>query len=224
MGSGYHYQQHQSQRIHEQVTLAPAQFLGPIIATHAPLFTGPHRLAVQHRATGLALSSGRLPHPLAHGVMDSLPNSLPAPGPKVMIDRTPRGQIVGQQFPRAAAANGVTDPIDDRATRVFGRTPSGFGCGHERFQAIPFRIRKIRIVGSTLFHVDRLRDYLFKRALRETILSILDTIECWNASAEAQALAAQQLTSRGGVAFHFDLAAVADMTDDDMLRFRRELS
>src|SRR5215467_13337749 len=87
---------------------------GPIIATRAGLFIGPHRLAVQHRATGLALSSGRLPHPLAHGVMDSLPNSLPAPGPKVMIDRTPRGQIVGQQFPRAAAANRVTDPIDDR--------------------------------------------------------------------------------------------------------------
>jgi hypothetical protein len=83
-----------------------------------------------------------------------------------MIDRTLRGQIVGQQLPRAAAANRVTDPIHDLTPRVIGRTPSGFGCGHERFQAIPFRISEIRIVGSTVFHVDRLRDYLFKRALR----------------------------------------------------------
>jgi hypothetical protein len=49
----------------------------PIIATRTSLFTGPHRLAVQHRAAGLALSSSRLPHPLAHGVMDLRPDSLP---------------------------------------------------------------------------------------------------------------------------------------------------
>jgi hypothetical protein len=42
-----------------------------------------------------------------------------------------------------------------------------FRCGHERFQAIPFRISEIRIVASTVFDVDRLRDYLFKRALRD---------------------------------------------------------
>src|SRR5215471_826522 len=92
-------------------------------------------------------------------------DSLPAPRPKVMIDRAPRRQIVGQQFPCAAAANRVTDPIHDLAACVYGRTPSGFGCGHERFQANPFRISEIRIVGSTVFHVDSLRDYLFKRAL-----------------------------------------------------------
>src|SRR6516162_5542788 len=120
------------------MTFAPTQFLGTIITTRTPLFTGSHRLAVQHRAAGLALSSSRLPHPLAHGVMDLLPDSLPTPGPEVMIDRPPRGQIVRQQFPRAAAANREPDPIHDLATRVFGRTPTVFGCGHERFQAIPF--------------------------------------------------------------------------------------
>src|SRR5215831_19989204 len=167
MGSGYHYQQHQSQRIHEQVTLAPAQFLGPIIATHASLFTGAHRLAVQHRSAGLALSSSRLPHPLAHRVMHLRPDSLPAPRPRVMIDRMPRRQIVGQQFPCAAAANCVTDPIHDLAACMFGRTPSRFGCGHERFQAIPFGIREISIVGLAIFHLAMLGGRLFKRALSD---------------------------------------------------------
>jgi hypothetical protein len=87
-----------------------------------------------------------------------------------MIDRTPRRQIVGQQFLCAAAANRVTNPSHDLTPRVLGRPPAGFGCGHERFQAIPFRISDIRIVGSTVFHVDRLRDYLFKRALRLSLV------------------------------------------------------
>jgi hypothetical protein len=53
---------------------------------------------------------------------------------------------VGQQFPCAAAANRVTDPIHDLTPRVLVRSPAGFGCGHERFQAIPFRIGEIRII------------------------------------------------------------------------------
>ena len=71
-----------------------------------------------------------------------------------------------QQFPRAAAANRVTDPIHDFTPRVFGRTPAGFGCGHEWFQAIPFRISEIGIIGLPDFHLDRLGERLFKRALR----------------------------------------------------------
>jgi len=72
---------------------------------------------------------------------------------------------VGQQFPRAATANRVTDPIHDLTPRVFGRTPAGFGCGHERFQAIPFRITEIGVICLPVFHLDRLGGRLFKRAL-----------------------------------------------------------
>jgi hypothetical protein len=54
---------------------------------------------------------------------------------------------VGPQFPCAAAANRVADPIHDLTSRVFWRTPAGLGGGHERLQAIPFRISEIRIVG-----------------------------------------------------------------------------
>jgi hypothetical protein len=37
--------------------------------------------------------------------------------------------------------------VHDLAACVFGRTPAGFGCGHEWFQAIPFRITEICTVG-----------------------------------------------------------------------------
>src|SRR5215831_19712993 len=97
--------------------------------------------------------------------MDLLPDPLAAPGPEVMIDGTPRWQIMGQQFPRAAAANGIADPIHNLAPGVLGRTPAGFGGGHERLQAIPFRLSEISIVGLAVFHLDRLRGRLFKRAL-----------------------------------------------------------
>jgi hypothetical protein len=45
-------------------------------------------------------------------------------------------------------------------------TPAAFGCGHERFQAIPFIVSEISIVGPTVVHVDRLRDNPFKCALK----------------------------------------------------------
>ena len=70
-----------------------------------------------------------------------------------------------QQFPGAAAANRVADPFHDLAPGVLGRTPAGFGGGHERLQAIPFGISEISIVGLAVFHLDRLRGRLFKRAL-----------------------------------------------------------
>jgi hypothetical protein len=61
--------------------------------------------------------------------------------------------------------------LDDAPFEYVAVEPKVFGsgvvaCGHERFPAIPFRIGEISIVGSTVFHVDRLRDYLFKGALR----------------------------------------------------------
>jgi hypothetical protein len=66
------------------MTLPPAQVLGAIIAAHTTLFTGPHRLAVQDRTARLALASGSLPHPSTQGVMDLLPDALPAPRPEVL--------------------------------------------------------------------------------------------------------------------------------------------
>ena len=75
---------------------------------------------------------------------------------------------MGQQFPRAAAANRVADPVDDLAPRVLGRSPARFGGGHERLQAIPFRIREISIVSLTIFHLARLGGRFFKRALSTT--------------------------------------------------------
>jgi hypothetical protein len=83
---------------------------------------------------------------------------------------------VRQQFPSATAANCVTDPIHDLAACVFGRTPSGIRCGHERFQAIPFRITEIGIICFAGFHLDRLGGRLFKRALHSSSLVILSFV------------------------------------------------
>src|SRR5215471_6551511 len=109
--------------------------------------------------------------------MDLLPDPLAAPGPEVMIDATPRWQIMRQQFPGAAVANRVADPIHDLAPGVLGRTPAGFGGGHEGLQAIPFGISEISIVGLAVFHLDRLRGRLFKRALRLSLSEY--TRQCW---------------------------------------------
>src|ERR1044071_2238039 len=97
--------------------------------------------------------------------MNLLPNALPAPRPEVMIDRAPWWEIVRQQFPGAAAADGVVNPIDDLAAGMFGRTAARFGSGHQRLQVLPFCIREIGIVWLAALHSHSVTARGFSNAL-----------------------------------------------------------
>src|SRR5215472_5753820 len=88
-----------------------------------------------------------------------------APQPEVMVNRTTRRQVVRKQFPSAAAADGVTDAIDDLASRVFGRTAARLGGWDEQLQILPLSIGEITVVRLAGFHLASVAKTSFSNAL-----------------------------------------------------------
>src|ERR1700757_1868725 len=82
-----------------------------------------------------------------------------------MVDGTPRRQVVGKQFPGAAAADGVTDAINDLASGVLGRPAARLGGRDERLQILPLGIGDVTVVRLARFHLDSLAKPSFSNAL-----------------------------------------------------------
>src|SRR5262249_22536366 len=114
---------------------------------------------------GLAVSPRRLAYQFPHGAMDVFPQTLAAPQPEVMVNRTPRRQVVRKQFPSAAAADGVTDAIDDLPSRMFGRTAARLGGWDEQLQILPLSIGEITVVRLAGFHLASVAKASFSNAL-----------------------------------------------------------
>src|SRR5215217_9457478 len=101
------------------------------------------RLAIDDARTGLRVSLEEHPHPLAQSGVHSCPCSVQAKLSEVVVDATPRWEIVRKQAPGAAAPDEVEDGVKNLAQRVESRTATGFGRGKMRLQPGPFGIRKI---------------------------------------------------------------------------------
>src|SRR5438552_17316297 len=100
--------------IDQQVALAPPDFFPGIVAllgaTNRAGFDG---LAVDNGRAGLRLSALLEAHLHAQRVKDLIPDPFTAPAAEVPVDGAPGWQIMGQQPPRAAAAQDVQAGIDD---------------------------------------------------------------------------------------------------------------
>src|SRR2546430_1215147 len=100
-------------------------FASPDPFSHVEAFFGPangtgfDRLAINHRSTGLFVSAFFLPHLFEKAFLNLIPDALLAPPPKVVIQRPPGWQVMGDQSPRAPAPQDVENAIDNFAPRVF---------------------------------------------------------------------------------------------------------
>ena len=74
-----HNQQHEAERINQDVPFAPGDVLGGVVASDATLLTGLRRLAVDDRTTRFPMSAGCFSHRCPNSVVDSLPRSVAAP-------------------------------------------------------------------------------------------------------------------------------------------------
>src|SRR5882724_3951625 len=94
----------QALRIHQNMALAPIDFLRPIVASGAAHNRGLDRLAINNRRAGLGIAPSLHAYgPVELGVQ-SLPKPLHAPEAEIMIHRLPRGQVMRQQAPGTATA------------------------------------------------------------------------------------------------------------------------
>src|ERR1700726_3260294 len=143
---------------------AAANLLGTVVAAWATLFARPDRLAIHDSSAGFSFSTGGLPDQCPHGIVDRLPGAVAAPRPEVVINRSPRRQVMRQQVPGTTTADYVEVSIQDFTPCVLGGTAAWFGGGHQRFQMVPFGIGEVSIIGISGFHTASLH-HTFSNAL-----------------------------------------------------------
>src|SRR5689334_15878518 len=105
--------------IDEQVALAsPDVFSGVVALLRTTNGTGFDRLTVDNRRAGFRVSALPVAHLHAQGSKDLIPDSFAPPAAEVPVDGAPGRKIMGQQSPRASAAQHVEDGIDDFAPLI----------------------------------------------------------------------------------------------------------
>jgi len=150
VGWGHGHAQHQSQSVHQQMSLTAFDPFAGVIAHPAAVTSGLDALTVQNRRRWPATLAVSLPHEGAQHVVERGPLMVVNPLPEDMINRFPSWKVAGQITPRAATLDDIQDSIQD-APPVNGWA-SAFGrFGEHRFEVSPLGIREIGLIYG-VFH------------------------------------------------------------------------
>ena len=84
-----------------------------------------------------------LPQLLAQGIVDLPPNARFAPSAIVVKDDAIRREIVGQQTPGGAGAQGIEDGVDDFPAGILDGASAGLGRRQQGFQEPPFGVGEV---------------------------------------------------------------------------------
>src|SRR5918995_387332 len=102
--------------VYQQMSLAALYLLSAVVATFFSTHSGRlNRLAIDDACAGLRVSLEAYPHPLAQSSVHSWPCSVQAKLSEVVVDATPRWEIVRKKAPGAAAPYYIEDGIKDLA-------------------------------------------------------------------------------------------------------------
>jgi hypothetical protein len=116
--------QQQSERIHDDMTLAAPQLLAAVVAPKAADLAALDRLAVDAPGPRRRPPTGRLSHPLTQGVEDALPGAVVPPLLEVVVDGALGRQVVREHVPLAARAGLIEDRVEDLAISTSRGRPS----------------------------------------------------------------------------------------------------
>src|SRR5262249_28562463 len=113
------------------------------------------RLALDDAGAGLGIAPELDAQALAQNGVDPLPRPVEPPGANIVGDGLPRRQIVRQQTPGAAGAQGREDGVEDGTpARAPGAAARGAWAGKERTHHVPFRVAKIGEGDNLTSHTD----------------------------------------------------------------------
>jgi hypothetical protein len=84
--------------------------------------------------------------------MEMWPGPIIAPDPKIMVDRGPWWEVMGEQPPGTAAPCRIPEGIQNLTFRIFLRSAPSFGRGHEMLNQLPFSIREVSGIRLSWFH------------------------------------------------------------------------
>src|SRR5208337_2541405 len=149
-GWGHSHAEHQSQSVHQQMSLASFDPLAGVIAHTATVTSGLHALTVQNRRRRPAALALSMPYECAQRVVERGPLMIVNPLPEDMVNRFPSGKVAGQITPWAATFDDIQDRIQD-APPIYGWA-SAFGWfGEHRLEVCPLGIRETGLIYG-VFH------------------------------------------------------------------------
>jgi len=148
--AGDDHRDQQAERIDQQMSLAPLDFLAPVVAAlRAADLGGLRRLAVDARGAGRRFATGFDADSRSQRVHHRLPHAIVAPLGEVVVDRALRQQVVRQHVPLAARAIEVQQSVHHFPHVGGSRTPAVNrpGSGNQRLQDGPLFVSQIRGIG-----------------------------------------------------------------------------
>jgi len=132
VGAGDHDDQHQTQRVHDQVTLGAIDLLAGIKTPDFIALGALDRLAVDDGGTRLGFAPAGEAELSAEIVVELDPEATENPVAVISVKDRPRREIAGDVAPLATGADDVENAIKDFAIGMFTR-PSGLG---DRFEEV----------------------------------------------------------------------------------------
>lgn len=167
-GAMHDNQQHQSQNVYHQVSLAARRLLVHIHTAFFAAFRSLYTLAVKHCCARSLMAPGFLSHFLHQYLVNPLPQTVLLPTPIVEIHRSPWRKIDGQHPPLAAGTIDVQYRIDHLPFSPLGWT-THLESWKELRNLLPFGILEIGRVGLGEFsHSPILPNHFLKRSLRNS--------------------------------------------------------
>ena len=146
IGRQHQNPQHQAQRVHEHVPLAPIDLLACVVSPLLAALGTFDALAVNDPGGGLPLTSFHLPQVFPKVRMNPFPQSGVFPKSQVMIDRAPRSEVLRQVAPLAGRAHEVEHRVEQFPIAVLAGASSLLGSGKTIVDELPFGVRQVSCV------------------------------------------------------------------------------
>src|ERR1700677_224289 len=138
--------------------LRPPIFFSRVVALGTADFRGLDRLAIHYGGAGRRLTVLQLSQTHPENVVDLFQQPGIAPGVEVVAHQAPRGKVVRQHAPGAAAAGHVEKGVDDSAQFVGAWPPpfAAFRLDEQVFDVVPLEIREVAGVVLPCIHAPML--------------------------------------------------------------------
>src|SRR5437867_3868642 len=116
-----HHKHHQTQHVHDQVSLATTHLLGCVVATLLSTLRCLCALAVHNSRTWSLVASQFLSQLLSQRGVEPFPGTIHTPLAEVMVHRPPRRKVMWQPSPQAAILGHIENGVENLSPRVLTR-------------------------------------------------------------------------------------------------------
>jgi hypothetical protein len=141
-----HDQQNKTHGIDQNMAFATIDFLARIVASLVADFAAFDSLAVDDGRTGLSLAPFDQTEVFAQMGVNPIPQSVGFPESEVVVDRTPRREILRQVAPLTSSFDKVEDGVEQLSKRVPAPSASFGRLGKAVIDEWPFGIGEVRCI------------------------------------------------------------------------------